>query len=164
MEAMTASADEPFRVVFVCTGNICRSPMADVVFRALAEQAGLAPRVISTSAGTGDWHVGRPMDQRAARTLADAGYDGSRHRAQTFDPGWHDRVDLVLAMDAANLHDVGGRGPRTALFGDLDPEQPGAEVPDPYYGGDSGFEEVLRMIERTSTSLVAALGRELPGR
>ena len=97
----------------------------------------------------------------AAATLTGAGYDASRHRARTFDADWHDAVDLVLVMDAANLRDVGGPGERTRMFRDLDPVDPGAEVPDPYYGGAAGFEEVLRMVERTSASLVAALEQEL---
>jgi protein-tyrosine phosphatase len=153
-----------YRIALVCLGNICRSPMAHVVLERRLAEAGLEDRVAVRSAGTGDWHVGKPMDERAARTLAEAGYDASRHRARTFDQTWHEEVDLVLAMDVTNLRDLGGRGDRTALFGDLDPEQPGAEVPDPYYGGASGFEEVLRMVERTSASLVGALQQELADR
>ncbi|MGZ8804053.1 MAG: arsenate reductase/protein-tyrosine-phosphatase family protein, partial [Microbacterium sp.] len=81
---MTASAVEPFHVVFVCTGNICRSPMADVVFRWFADAAGLGDRVASTSAGTGDWHVGERADQRTIDALDRHGYDGNRHRARQF--------------------------------------------------------------------------------
>jgi protein-tyrosine phosphatase len=150
-----------YRIALVCLGNICRSPMAHVVLERRLTEAGLDGRVEVRSAGTGDWHVGKPMDERAAATLGAAGYDASRHRARTFDPVWRDEVDLVLAMDAANLADLGGRDRRTALFGDLDPEQPGAEVPDPYYGGAAGFEEVLRMVERTSAALVGALEQEV---
>ena len=138
--------------------------MAHVVLEAQLAEADLADAVEVTSSGTGDWHTGDPMDERAAATLTAAGYDASRHRARTFDASWHDAHDLVLVMDEANLRDVGGPGERVALFRDFDPDEPGAEVPDPYYGGAAGFEEVLRMVERTSTSLASALARELSPR
>lgn len=150
-----------YRIALVCLGNICRSPMAHVVLEARLADAGLTDLVTVTSSGTGGWHEGKPMDERAATMLQDAGYDASRHRARTFDAGWHDDHDLVLVMDAANLRDVGGPGERVAMFRDFDPDEPGGDVPDPYYGGAAGFEEVLRVVERTSTSLVAALTREL---
>ena len=101
------------------------------------------------------------MDERAAATLAAAGYDASRHRARKFDDGWLDDYDLVLAMDRQNLADIGGRAARVAMFRDFDPVDTGADVPDPYYGGLGGFEEVLRMVERTGTAIVAALQQEL---
>ena len=150
-----------YRIALVCLGNICRSPMAHVVLERALDEAGLGETVVVSSSGTGGWHVGNPMDERAAATLTAAGLDPTRHRARTFDPGWHDDHDLVLAMDRANLRDVGGRDDRTLLFRDFDPVDPGDDVPDPYYGGPAGFEEVLRMVERTSTSIVAARRREL---
>ena len=150
-----------YRVALVCLGNICRSPMAHVVLERQLAEAGLADVVEVTSSGTGGWHEGDTMDERAAATLVAAGLDPSRHRARTFDASWHDDHDLVLAMDRGNLRDVGGSGERTRLFRDFDPVDPGDDVPDPYYGGPAGFEEVLRMVERTSASLVAALRREL---
>jgi protein-tyrosine phosphatase len=153
-----------YRIALVCLGNICRSPMAHVVLERQLAEAGLAPTVVVTSSGTGGWHEGNPMDERAAATLADAGYDPTRHRARTFDRDWHDAHDLVLVMDLANLRDVGGPGERVRLFRDFDPVEPGGEVPDPYYGGDAGFQEVLRMVERTSTSLVTTLRQELSPR
>jgi protein-tyrosine phosphatase len=150
-----------YRIALVCLGNICRSPMADVVLTERLRDAGLDDVVEVASCGTGDWHVGNPMDERAAAILTDHGYDASLHRARHFHPGWVEEHDLVLAMDAQNLADIGGRDDRVRLFRDFDPERdPGeraAEVPDPYYGGPDGFEEVLRMVERTSTALVAAL-------
>ena len=146
-----------YAVALVCLGNICRSPMADVVLTEKVREAGLDDRVEVASCGTGDWHTGKPMDRRAAATLTAQGYDASRHRARLFDPGWLDRHDLVLAMDDQNLADIGGRGDRVRKFRDLDPEETGTDVPDPYYGGDAGFEEVLRMVERTSTALVQRL-------
>src|SRR5690349_23945993 len=98
MEAMTAGDVAPFRVVFVCTGNICRSPMADVVFRGFADAAGLGSRVASTSAGTGDWHVGERADVRTLEALERAGYDGTRHRARQFTHADFARSDLVIAL------------------------------------------------------------------
>ena len=149
-----------YRVALVCLGNICRSPMAHVVLESRLDDASLGDLVEVTSSGTGGWHVGSPMDPRAAATLTRAGYDATRHRARQYDASWADRNDLVLAMDhdnLDNLNDLGGVSPRVMLFRDFDPVEPGGDVPDPYYGGDAGFEEVLSMVERTSDNLVAAL-------
>jgi protein-tyrosine phosphatase len=159
------SAREPgrYRIALVCLGNICRSPTAHVVLERRLADAGLDDRVEVASSGTGGWHVGKPMDPRAAATLTTAGYDASRHRARQYDATWPEAYDLVLVMDEANLADVGGRTPRVGMFRDLDPVDPGGEVPDPYYGGDDGFEEVLAMVERTSDAIVAALPRALEG-
>jgi protein-tyrosine phosphatase len=134
--------------------------MAHVVLQERLAVAGLDERVEVTSSGTGDWHVGDPMDRRAAATLTTAGYDATRHRARQW--AGNDEVDLVLAMDAQNLADIGGAGERVRLFRDFDPIDPGSDVPDPYYGGDSGFEEVLAMVERTAAALVAALDGRRP--
>jgi protein-tyrosine phosphatase len=141
----------------VCLGNICRSPTAQVVLEQRLVEAGLDDRVVVHSSGTAGWHVGKPMDPRAAATLSAAGYDPSRHRARQYDDSWAPAHDLVLAMDADNLADLGGRAERVALFRDLDPVDPGADVPDPYYGGTDGFAEVLSIVERTSDALVSEL-------
>jgi protein-tyrosine phosphatase len=151
----------------VCLGNICRSPMADVVLTQRVDDVGLSGRVTVSSCGTGDWHIGDPMDERAAAVLRANDFDPSAHRAQQFAPAWLGTNDLVLAMDARNLADVRRVEPdadpeRVRLFGDYDPVEPGREVPDPYYGGPQGFEEVLAMVERTCATLVAAL-EQLPG-
>ena len=100
------------------------------------------------------------MDDRAAATLTAAGYDATRHRARQW--AGNDEHDLVLAMDDANLADLGGRTDRERKFRDLDPVDPGSDVPDPYYGGDSGFEEVLTMVERTAQFLVSELESQRP--
>ena len=157
------TAREPgrYRIALVCLGNICRSPTAHVVLEQRLADAGLDDRVEVSSSGTGGWHVGNPMDRRAAATLSSAGYDPSRHRARQYDATWPDAHDLVLVMDESNLADVGGRTDRIGLFRDHDPEDPGGEVPDPYYGGVDGFEEVLAMVERTSDAIVTALDRAL---
>ncbi len=149
----------------VCLGNICRSPMADVVLSQRVDEAGLAGRVTVHSCGTGDWHVGNPMDERAAATLRAHDYDPSLHRARQFAPAWVGDHDLVLCMDASNLRDVRRVSPdaepdRVRLFRDFDPVEPGSEVPDPYYGGEQGFEEVLAMVERTCATLVSALQQQ----
>jgi low molecular weight protein-tyrosine phosphatase len=153
-----------YRVELVCLGNICRSPTAHVVLAERLADAGLDEVVTVTSSGTGDWHVGGPMDRRAAATLTAAGYDATRHRARQWDES--EPIDLVLAMDDSNLADLGGRTDRVRKFRDLDPAghsaEGGSDVPDPYYGGDDGFEEVLAMVERTASALVDALQRERP--
>ena len=168
----TPSPDAPYRIAVVCLGNICRSPMADVVLNDRLQRRGLADRVEVVSAGTGDWHVGGPMDRRAAALLSSHGYDATAHRAQQFGPRWFDEVDLVLAMDAQNYADVTALGPaaKVRMFRDFDPEvgpeqggQSPRDVPDPYYGGDDGFDQVLRMVERTADAIVDALARAATG-
>lgn len=155
----------PFRVAVVCLGNICRSPMAHVVLQDRLEKAGLADDVVVASAGTGDWHRGKPMDPRAAATLSAAGYDPSRHRARTFERDWYAEHDLLLAMDAANHADMADLAPcvearqQLVMFRSFDPEahEGDDEVPDPYHGGDEGFRDVLAMVERTADALVEQL-------
>ncbi len=137
--------------------------MAHVVLEARLSTAGIAPDVAVTSAGTGDWHVGGPMDARAAQTLRDGGYDPSRHRARQVDRDWFSTHDLLLAMDGSNLDDLRALAPaealdRVALFRAWDPEAgPDAAVPDPYWGGADGFSDVLATVERTAGALVRAL-------
>ena len=155
--------DGVYRIALVCLGNICRSPMAHVVLADRVAAAGLDDRVEVVSAGTGDWHVGGPMDRRAAALLTTEGYDASAHRAQQIPPSWLDECDLVLAMDRQNLRDVRAlaTGPvdpeRVRMFRDFDPVDPGGDVPDPYYGGDDGFRDVLEMVERTCDAIVTGL-------
>jgi protein-tyrosine phosphatase len=142
--------------------------MADVVLSQRIDDAGLAGHVTVASCGTGHWHVGDPMDPRAAAVLLANDYDPSAHRARQFAPSWLAENDLVLCMDGSNLRDVlsvepGEPSPeRVRLFRDFDPVEAGGDVPDPYYGGEQGFEEVLAMVERTCAVLVAGLQR-LPG-
>lgn len=159
-----------YRIGVVCLGNICRSPVADVVLTAQVAAAGLdaAPwHVAVASCGTGGWHVGDPMDRRSAATLRGAGYDPDRHRARQLAPAWFEH-DLLLAMDADNLRDLRDHPGaerlddpgRVRLFRDHDPQGPG-DVPDPYYGGAAGFDLVLAMVERTAAAIVADLPRAL---
>ncbi|KQW47821.1 protein tyrosine phosphatase [Nocardioides sp. Root1257] len=159
-----ARSPDRYRIELVCLGNICRSPTAHVVLEERLADAGLADLVEVSSSGTGGWHVGAPMDRRAAAALTAAGYDATRHRARQYDPAAE--VDLVLVMDDDNLADVGGRTDRVRKFRDFDPTgstaKGGSDVPDPYYGGDDGFEEVLTMVERTASAIVDALLHERP--
>jgi protein-tyrosine phosphatase len=153
-----------YAVTVVCTGNICRSPTADVILNAMLADHDLAPVVSVDSSGLGGWHIGQPMDSRSATQLVRLGYDPSRHRARQLPRDWVERYDLVLAMDSGHLRDLrdlarstGAEPDRVVLFGDFDPVHPGVDVPDPYYGGDHGFREVATLIERTSAELVAVL-------
>lgn len=154
-----------YRVCLVCMGNICRSPMAEVVLRQTLDDRGLGDRVVVESAGTGGWHEGDPMDERALRILADRGYDGSAHRARKFTKDWFHRYDLVLAMDRdnlANLRRMAPAGVEVRLFRSFDPAAPpDAEVPDPYYGGREGFEEVLSLVESAAEGVAKHVADEI---
>ena len=160
---MTATTVDPFRVVFVCTGNICRSPMADVVFRQFADRAGLRDHVGSTSAGTGDWHVGERADQRTLDALERRGYDGARHRARQFTSGDFAHSDLVVALDRSHERILKGwarteaDADKIALLMAFDPTAHSLDVPDPYYAGPGMFDEVLAMIESASRALFRQL-------
>ncbi len=162
---LPAPTGTPYRIGFVCLGNICRSPMADVILTDLVDLAGLAGKVSVSSCGTGTWHLGEPMDPRAAAALLAEGHDPSGHLAQKFTPDWLDK-DLVLAMDAKNLVDItegAGESERVRMFRSFDPVLPdGAagedlDVPDPFYGGDEGFAEVVAIVERTCNRLLTEL-------
>jgi protein-tyrosine phosphatase len=169
------TTDEPYRVCFVCTGNICRSPMAEVVLRRLVEEAGLASRVVVDSAGTGDWHVGGPADHRTLRALAAGGYDGSDHAARRFDPEWFAERDLVVALDAGHLRTLrrwardAGADTEISLLRSFDPELAAAsgddlDVADPYYDDAEAFIQVLEQIERACRGLLEHIRAELSTR
>ena len=146
------------RILFVCLGNICRSPTATGVFRARAAAAGFDAK--ADGAGTGAWHVGEPPDPRAVEEAAKRGYDLSALRARQATALDFGRYDLVLAMDEANLAHLKRMRPNHAraqlkLFLDYAPDQPRREVPDPYY--EDGFDLVLDLIEEACDGLIAAL-------
>ncbi|MER5211393.1 low molecular weight protein-tyrosine-phosphatase [Streptomyces sp. NPDC002838] len=159
-----------YRVCFVCTGNICRSPMAESVFRARIREAGLDGLVEVDSAGTGGWHEGDGADPRTVTVLGNNGYD-SEHTARQFHVSWFSRLDLVIALDAGHLKALRRLAPSEAdaqkvrLLRSYDPAA-GADldVPDPYYGGMDGFEECLEMVEAASDGLLAAVREQVEGR
>ncbi len=153
----------------VCLGNICRSPMAEVLVRAELARAGLAGLVSVESAGTGDWHVGGPMDRLARAELTGRGLDGGTHRARQITPAWLDQFDLLVAMDASNLRSLrrmaarrDGAAERIRLFLSFDPQAPaGAQVPDPYGGPQGQFAAVFEMMRSAARGLVSALAEVL---
>ncbi|MBO3746489.1 low molecular weight phosphotyrosine protein phosphatase [Streptosporangiaceae bacterium NEAU-GS5] len=146
------------RVTLVCMGNICRSPIAEVVLRQKLTERGVEDVEVD-SAGTGGWHVGESMDDRALDILRRHGYDGSAHRARQFDQSWFAGRDLILVMDHDNLRAVRRIAPDDAdvrLLRSFDPDAPDdAEVPDPYYNGR--FEPVLTMVEAAADGVVEYL-------
>ncbi len=158
----------PYRVCLVCLGNICRSPMAETVLRAALADAGLAGQVVVDSAGTGDWHIGQPMDAGARAALARRGYDGSAHRARQVQASWLAQRDLVLAMDARNLADLrrmaGARaGDRIRLFGEVGglSEAGDGQIPDPWGGDAAKFGHVLDLLSRAAPVIAGRLARLL---
>ncbi|MFJ4785965.1 low molecular weight protein-tyrosine-phosphatase [Streptomyces sp. NPDC088794] len=158
-----------YRVCFVCTGNICRSPMAESVFRARIAEAGLADRVGVDSAGTGGWHEGDGADPRTVAVLEEHGYEGE-HTARQFLSSWFDRLDLVVALDAGHLRALRRLAPtpedaaKVRLLRSYDPAAgDDLDVPDPYYGGLDGFEECLEMVEAASEGLLAAVREQVEG-
>jgi protein-tyrosine phosphatase len=162
------SADgDLYRISFVCTGNICRSPMAEVITRSLAERTELADgtdlgsHLDVRSAGTGPWHEGEPMHPFAADALVRAGYPRHPHVAHQFSMADAGRLDFVVALDRRHQQTLRGLGvdpDRLGLLRTFDPASGvGADVPDPYYGDDAVFDQCLQMIEASCVGLVASL-------
>jgi protein-tyrosine phosphatase len=154
---------EPKRILFVCLGNIVRSPLAENMFLHLADQAGLGEKYMADSAGTGGWHAGEQPDSRMRRVAADHGFEYSG-RARQFERRDFDRFDLIVAMDRNNRSDLLGIArseadrARIRLMREFDPlGGPNADVPDPYYGGIDGFEKVYRIVERACRGLLESL-------
>ncbi len=153
------------RVLFVCLGNICRSPMAKWVFAEVVRREGLEGVIEIDSCGTGAWHVGEGADARAAATARGKGLD-TTHTARQLCADDFDAFDLIVVMDRKNKRDVlaaGAPGERVHLMRAFDRTLGGeADVPDPYYGGDEGFEEVYAMLVRSAEGLVEEVRRRLP--
>ena len=144
-----------FQVLIVCTGNICRSPTAEGVLRAAIERRGLSDRVLVASAGTHDYHVGDAPDPRSVKHAKRRGYDLSALRASQVAREDFDRFDYILAMDRGHLRILRSIAPANAraklgLFLEPSARWKGEDVPDPYYGGPEGFEEVLDMVEEAA--------------
>jgi protein-tyrosine phosphatase len=154
-------------VLFVCTGNICRSPTAEGVFRKLLEANGLVESVDVDSAGTGNWHVGESPDDRACEAAVRRGIDIADQRARQVRIEDFDRFDLILAMDQGHYQELQRLCPdsqqhRLRLFLDCAPALGIRDVPDPYYGGSDGFETVLDMIEAACVGLLAEIRANIP--
>ncbi len=165
----------PYEIVFVCTGNICRSPMAEVASKMLAgastlpDGSALGDRLVITSAGTGPWHEGEPMDPRAQAALERAGFPNAPHVAQQISVPRLQQSNLILALDGRHqqtLRSLGIEQSRLFLLRSFDPSgDHGSDVPDPYYGDDAEFDSCLEMIVNGCKGLVAALAllwEELP--
>jgi protein-tyrosine phosphatase len=149
------------RILFVCLGNICRSPTAHGVFANYVREAGLENYIEIDSAGTGDWHIGKPPDLRTQQAALKRGFDLSALRARQVKADDLDVFDLILVMDKKNFRDLRAMASPTnhhkvQLF--LDYAEAGIrEVPDPYYEGEAGFEQVLDLVEQASAGLLASL-------
>ena len=153
------------KVLFVCMGNICRSPTAEGVFRSVVEEAGLAHRIEIDSAGTHAYHIGEPPDRRSQQAAMQRGIDLSSQRARKFKTSDFEYFDLVLAMDAENLsnleyHNSEQYADKLRLFLDFAEEVSESEVPDPYYGGPKGFEHVLDLVEAASHGLLGHIRKK----
>jgi protein-tyrosine phosphatase len=157
---------QEIKVIFVCMGNICRSPTAQGVFERLVEQAGLTGRIHIDSAGTHAYHVGEKPDKRATQAAAGRGIDLTGQRARRFEAADFERFDYVLAMDSSNVDDLMVVCPehhqdKVRLFLDFAAELSQSEVPDPYYGGPQGFERVLDLVEEGARALLVDIQRRL---
>jgi protein-tyrosine phosphatase len=157
------------RILFVCLGNICRSPTAEAVMARLVADAGLDGQIEVASAGTGAWHVGNAPDERASAAARARGY-AMRSLARQVEPSDFERFDLLLAMDHDNLRNLRRLAPdaeaaaKVRLLRDFDPASAGSgdrDVPDPYYGGAEGFDHVLDLVEAACRGLLDALERRL---
>ena len=156
---------EQIRLLFVCMGNICRSPTAEAVFRARVKEAGLEQQILIDSAGTHDYHIGSQPDTRTQRAAMQRGYDMSSLRGRQVDVTDFDRFDYVLAMDLANMAILQKLCPkpqrdRLGLFLEYASRHPQREVPDPYYGGEDGFERVLDMVEDAAEGLLQHIRKQ----
>ncbi|MFO8232918.1 MAG: low molecular weight protein-tyrosine-phosphatase [Longimonas sp.] len=158
--------DTPIRIQFVCLGNICRSPLAEGVFREKVEARGLADAFEIDSSGTGDWHVGSKADGRMRATARKHGLSIEDHRASQFQPADLEAYDHIFVMDKSNLNDVlflddnDQYSGKVRLFRELDPEPGNYQVPDPYHGGEEGFERVYNIVDRTAEVLLDRLIEE----
>jgi len=153
------------KILFVCLGNICRSPSAEAVLRAIAAREAPELEIEVDSAGTAGYHIGDAPDSRSQAAALRRGYDMAPLRARILEAGDFERFDLILAMDTQNLEVLRKRAPvgyreRVRLFLEFAPDCGLDEVPDPYYGGPAGFEQVLDLVEEASRGLLVHLRKE----
>ncbi|MBB5956096.1 protein-tyrosine phosphatase [Saccharothrix tamanrassetensis] len=148
-------------VTFICTGNICRSPVAAIIFREHLDRAGLGDLVEVTSAGTGGWHVGDPADHRAIKSLADNGYPTTHVAAQV--GAEHLGADLLVALDSGHARALEriADPDRIRLLRSFDPDADGTDVPDPYYGDRAGFDLVISQVEAAVPGLLSWVREQL---
>lgn len=154
------------KILFVCLGNICRSPTADGIFRDMVKREKLDQKIIVDSAGTGGWHIGKAPDSRTVAAAKTRGYDLSILRARQVSRSDFDEFDYVLAMDHSNLRDLQALRPshfsgHLGLFLEFGSHKHHREVPDPYYGGHDGFELVLDLVEDASAGLLTHIRQRL---
>lgn len=150
---------KPVQVLFVCLGNICRSPTAEAVFRDVVKKAGLSDRIVTDSAGTAAYHIGKQADERSRATARGRGIEMEDLRARKVDVGDFFVFDYVLAMDQENLWNLeqlalDEHKGKARLLMEFAPEHPLREVPDPYYGGEAGFHQVFEMVTLASQGLL----------
>jgi len=151
---------EPVRVLFVCLGNICRSPVAEFVVRNRAVERGIGEQFFFDSAGTGDWHIGNPADTRMLHTALNRGVDMREHRAMQITANNVHNWDWLIAMDENNrldLLDMGANEEKLLMLRQFESDNPNAPVPDPYYGGEQGFENVFNIMLRNADALLDRL-------
>lgn len=157
---------EKVKVLFVCLGNICRSPTAHGVFEQYVEKAGLSDKILVDSCGTGQWHIGQPPDDRTQKAALERGYDLSHLRARRLQQDDFQRFDYILPMDQRNLEDVLAMKPedfkgKVQLMLEYGEDNQVKEVPDPYYGEHDGFEYVLDLLEKSSANLLKEIQQSL---
>jgi protein-tyrosine phosphatase len=150
------------RILFVCLGNICRSPMAEGVFRRVVAEEGLGEHFVIDSAGLGDWHVGQAPDHRAQKAARSRGIDISEQSARQIVDEDFERFDLLLVMDGSNYDELKARAPHEAWgkirpFLDFAPHAGTKDVPDPFFGGTEGFDRALDLIEAAAHGLLASI-------
>lgn len=156
---------EKFKVLFVCLGNICRSPLAEAVFRELVKQRNLQERIIVDSCGTGDWHVGKPPHEGTRQVAKKYNISMSGIKARQVANEDFDNFDLLVAMDQSNLSDLkrmrGGSHANIICLREFDYDDRDLNVPDPYYGGPEGFEEVYQIVSRCCVELLDEIAKDL---
>lgn len=154
--------ENPYKIVFVCLGNICRSPTAEGIFQHLVNERGLDPYFYVDSAGTSAYHIGEPANSKS-RQVAERHGVKLQSRARKFEPGDLEEFDLILAMDRENYDNLkqldqdDKYGDKILLMRDFDPEPGNGEVPDPYFGGMDGFQNVFEILRRSSKELLDEL-------